>query len=215
MAIPVIEVIKRASDILQDDQHVRWTVPELLRWINDAAREVVLYRPSSHAVTNVIALKSGTYQEIPVGGTQLLDVIRNMGTDGKRPGSVVRRTDRSLLSDQDPNWHSMSPGNAIYHYTVDDRNPKGFYVWPAAREGMHVEMLYASLPDAVMTDKGVLDMGQEYMNPIVSYVVFRAFGKDSEYAQGGVAAAHYQAFATSMGISGQSAASESANTESV
>lgn len=215
MPIPVSELTSRASDIIQDVLNVRWPVEELLRWINDGAREVILYRPSAHAVTKTLPLKSGTYQEIPEGGVQLLDVIRNMGTDGTRPGIAVRRTDRNLLSDQDPNWHSSSPGSAIYHYTVEDRNPKGFYVWPAARAGMQVEMLYACLPDAVTSIEQTLDMGAEYINPIVSYVVYRCFSKDSEYSQGGVAAAHYQAFATAMGVSGQSAASESPNTESV
>lgn len=215
MGINASEIIIRAADVLQDTEHVRWTVDELLRWINDAAREIIMYRPSAHSVTKVVPLKSGTYQEIPGDGVQLLDVIRNMGSDGARAGSVIRRTDRNLLSDQDPGWHHTSPGSAVYHYTFDDRNPKGFYVWPAAREGLHVEMLYASLPPGVVNQDDELDMGGEYVNPIVSYVAFRAFSKDSEYSQGSIAAAHYQAFATSMGVSGKSSASESANTESV
>lgn len=215
MAIPASDILLRAADVLQDTDHVRWSTDELLRWVNDAAREVILYRPSAHSVTEVVSLKAGTYQEIPDGGVQLLDVIRNMGMDGNRPGTVIRHTDRSLLSDQNPEWHRSSPGSSIYHYTFDDRNPKGFYVWPAAREGLQVEMLYSCLPAEVTSDTDTLDMGREYINPIVSYVVYRAFCKDSEYAQGNVAAAHYQAFATTMGISGQSEGSESANTGSV
>lgn len=212
MAIPASDLIARAGDVLQDVDHIRWTVPELLRWFNDAAREVIIYRPSAHAETLVIPLRAGTYQEIPIGGVQLLDVTRNMGAAGSTPGVAVRHTDRQLLSDQDPYWNSARPAKSgVLHYSMDDRNPKGFYVWPQASEGWHVEALITTLPAELVDESGSLDMGAEYINALVSYTAFRAFSKDDEYANGTVAAAHYQAFATSMGATIQAATAQSAN----
>ena len=42
-------LISRIQDILQDTTSVRWSEAELLRYINDAQREVVNLRPDSAA----------------------------------------------------------------------------------------------------------------------------------------------------------------------
>lgn len=51
MPIPAAEIIRRVGAILQDEDHVRWTVPELLEWINDGARETIVRRPAARAMT--------------------------------------------------------------------------------------------------------------------------------------------------------------------
>ena len=44
-------LISRIQDILQDTTSIRWPEAELLRYINDAQREVCNLRPESTAVT--------------------------------------------------------------------------------------------------------------------------------------------------------------------
>ncbi|MGX0136348.1 phage adaptor protein [Cupriavidus metallidurans] len=215
MPIAATELISRAADIVQDVANVRWTVAEWLRWANDAARETIIRRPAARSVTVVLTLLAGAKQGIPANGVELLDVTRNMGADGVTAGRIVRRVDRQLLDDQNPDWHAMRPAGKIKHYTFDERAPKTFYCYPPAVAGTKVEALFSELPPAIAASTDELDMGAEYINVLVHYMVFRAFSKDSEFANGAVAAAHYQAFADAVGINNETTTANSPNQNSV
>lgn len=215
MPILAAELISRAGEILQDEEHIRWTVPELLRWVNDGARETILRRPAARSVTQALALAAGTKQAIPAMGVQLLDVVRNLGMDGLTPGRAVRRIDRQLLDDQMPDWHMTKKAAKIKHFTFEDRAPKDFYVYPPAVAGTQVEVLYSELPPTITQDGEALDLGAEYLNALVSYMVYRALSKDSEFANGNVATLHYQAFINAVGDSSDKATANSPNANSV
>lgn len=215
MPIAAADIISRVGQILLDEDHIRWQVPELLQWINDAASEIIVRRPGARAISRPLALSDGTRQSLPVQGVQLLDVVRNLGMDGLTPGRVVRRIDRQLLDDQQPDWHADRKVKAIKHYTFDDRAPKEFYVYPPAVEGAQVEALYSELPPTVTDISDDLDLGPEYLTPVLSYVAYRAFLKDSEFANGNVATLHYQAFNDAMQNSVGNAVQNSPNTNSV
>lgn len=198
MTIPVADIDLRLSAILNDEDRLRWPLDERLAWINDAAAEIVLVRPAAGAKTADIELVEGVYQTVPDGGLQVLDVIRNLKADGK-PGRPISRTDRSLLDEQEPSWYEKRPGDVVKHYTYDDRNPKAFYVYPPVKTGVTVETLYAAPPPEVAAIEDELQMDRTYIGPVVSYVLYRALAKDSEYANGVVAAAHLQAFNAAIG----------------
>ncbi|SEH89736.1 DUF6682 family protein [Paraburkholderia hospita] len=208
MPILAADLITRAGEILLDEEHLRWKVPELLNWINDAARETIVHRPASGSISAALVLGAGTLQALPANAVELLDVVRNLGADGTTPGRSIRRVDRQLLDDQDPDWHSARAKNVIKHYTFDERAPSTFYVYPPAVAGTKVEAMYSRLPPDVAAEGDSLDMSPEYINALVSYIVFRAMSKDSEYANGQTAALHYQAF---LGLVGDQAAQATAN----
>lgn len=211
MPIAASELISRTSDVLQDTAHTRWPVAELLRWANDAARETILRRPAARAVRGNVTLVAGAAQALPAGGIELLDVVRNMGTSGTTPGRAVRRVERRLLDDQNPDWYSMKPSGVAKHFTFDERAPNVFYIYPPMLTGVKVEALYSELPPALTAEGDTLDMGAEYINVLVSYMVFRALSKDSEFADGTVAAAHYQAFVDAVSDNNQTTTANSPN----
>lgn len=215
MPIAAADLISRAGEILQDEDHIRWEVPELLRWINDAARETIVRRPAARSVAKVLALAAGTRQELPVGGVELLDVVRNIAPDGVTPGRAVRRIDRQLLDDQNPDWHTARPSSKVKHFTFDERAPRIFYVYPPAAAGTKVETLHSELPPEVKAEADTLDMGAEYINVLVSYMVYRALSKDSEFANGTVAALHYQSFIDAVTDNNQQTTANSPNANSV
>jgi hypothetical protein len=129
------EIISRAGVLLSDEQHVRWTLPELCDWINEGLRAIVLAKPSAFSKTVVLALGSGTHQTVPTTGNpiplMLISVTRNIiytppvsdivpppppppppapGTivdvkDPRKSGRTIRRADRSILDSLMPNWH--------------------------------------------------------------------------------------------------------------
>lgn len=215
MAIAVSDLVSRAGYVLQDEGYVRWTVPELIAWINDGAAATITVKPSARSSFKVISLAEGTFQQIPDDGVRLLDVTRNIKADGVSPGRAIRLVDRQLLDDQNPDWHQARKSSTVKHYTFDDRASSEFYVYPPALVGSKVEILYAQLPPAVTSQTDTLDMSREYVDPLVSYVCYRALSKDSEFANGNVATLHYQAFATALGAATQSSAQSSPNQNSV
>lgn len=215
MAIAVADLISRTGHILQDEDNVRWEVPELIEWINDAARETIVRRPAAGAVTAVLTLVAGTKQSLPPAGIEFLDLIRNMASDGVTPGRSVRRVDRQLLDDQMPDWHTARAAACVRHFTYDERAPQTFYVYPPAKDGIKVEALYSQQPTAVTQATDTLEMQNEYQNVLVEYVVYRALSKDSEYANGTVAALHYQAFSDAVSGGSAQTTANSPNANSV
>ena len=207
MPIPAQSIIRRCVETLQDNTSIRWPVSELVRYLNDAQREVILYRPDA-AVTNAsVPLVTGSRQNLPVGGTKLVEVVRNSaGT--KR---AVRMVNREILDAQLPGWHAQTGVTEILHYMYDPREPRVFYVYPpAAATGAAVDLSYASMPadiaepaegalyTAVTGNLGIPDI---YGNAVQDYVLYRAYTKDSEYAGNAARAqAHYGAFANALGV---------------
>lgn len=193
MPISVADIDARVGETLNDVDSIRWTLEERLNWINDAAAEIVLSRPAAGVRAEAVYLQEGSYHQIPSNGLLLLNVIRNLKQDGS-PGRAVSLTDRSLLDSQDPGWYERKPAKAIKHYCFDDRDPKSFYSYPPAAGGTQVEILYSAPPELVYSLDDQLDLDRAYMGPVVSYTLYRALAKDAEYANGVLAAAHFEAF---------------------
>lgn len=208
MGIPVSEILEKAATVLNDSDFVRWTKDELIGWINDGATEIVVRRPSAHAITVPFALAAGVLQALPAEGIELLDIPATVD------GYPVRRTDRQLLDDQFPGWRRAKAGRTK-HYTYDERTSTTFYVYPAAVAGAEVELFYSAPPAAVATDADTLDLDRVYLSPLVSFILYRALAKDSEFANGQIAAAHYQAFEAALGTQNETAAAVSPNVSSV
>lgn len=208
MTIPVSDILSKVSIVLNDEDFVRWTKAELIGWLNDAAAEVVIRRPSAHAITAQVPLLVGAYQTMPAGAIQLMDI------PATGEGWPVRRIDRQLLDDTLPGWRRMKPGRTK-HYAYDDRTSTAFYVYPPAPAGAKVEMLYSTAPAPVTSEAGSLDLDRVYTSPLISFVLYRALAKDSEYANGQLAAAHYGAFNDVLGAQNESSAAVSPNVGSL
>jgi hypothetical protein len=74
------DIIIRAGIVLHDTTKVRWQETELLKWLNDAQNEVVLFRPDASVETRSIRLVGGTRQSIPTG-TEDVRTANQIATD--------------------------------------------------------------------------------------------------------------------------------------
>ncbi len=200
-------LIDRVNDTLQDTTNVRWPTVELLRYLNDGQREVVLLRPDASVSTQAVQLTANdTRQSLPSTGIRLLDMTRNMGTNGSTPGSAIRLISREVLDTQIPTWHSETGQTAVKHYMFDPRSPRIYYVYPRvhATTQVWVELIYSSAPTDVATLAGTITLDDIYANALVDFILYRAYGKDAEYAaNAGYAQQRYQSFITSLGLKGQ------------
>lgn len=205
MPISAQSIIRRAVETMQDNTSVRWPVAELVRYLNDGQREVVLYRPDSMVTNATVALVAGAKQAVPTNGSKLIDVIRN--TAGTKRS--VRMTVRNILDTQSPNWYNLTGVTEILHYMYDARDPKVFYVYPpAASTGASVEIVYSAYPTDITEPAdgavysavtGNISLPDIYGNVLADYILYRAYTKDSEYAGNAQRAqAHYAAFQAAL-----------------
>lgn len=198
--ISVSSVIAKVQTILQDTTGIRWPDTELLGWLNDAQREIVLYKPNAFVKNLAVKLATGTKQALPADGVQLIDVVRNMGTDGITPGRSIRITMREVLDSQVPTWHSDTPAAVVKHYTYSLLDPRNFYVYPpqpATNQG-YVELVYGASPtDATLN--GTITLDDIYQTIMVDYCLYRAYSKDTEFAaDANRATAHQNAYIAAL-----------------
>jgi hypothetical protein len=208
-------LISRIQDTLQDTTGVRWTEAELLRYINDAQREVVNFKPAAAADHSNVQLATGTEQSIPDVAMCLIKVVRNMSaTGGSATGKkAIRLVDEDILNSIEPNWHDptvtgdAAHGSVIKHYIYDPDDPRRFYVYPGVKSGLnaYVELVTARNPTDLSSTSSTIYIDDVYGNALVDYVLYRCYMKDAEFAGNAQrAGSHYQLFMASVSGGGQS-----------
>lgn len=191
--ITTTSVIAKVQTILHDTTGIRWPDAELLGWLNDGQREIVLYKPNAYVKTATTALVSGTKQTLPSDGVQLIDVVRNV------PGRAIRIAMREILDSITPNWHGAAAATEVVHYMYSMLNPKIYYVYPPNNGAGSVELVYGAAPNDA-TSNGTITVDDIYMTVLIDYMLYRAYSKDSEFsADPNRAAAHQQAYLASLG----------------
>ena len=188
MSVSVQSVIDRVQVTLQDTTGVRWPVAnELVLWVNDAQREIALFKPDASAQNETITL--------------VLGVVRNMSAASGGTGArSIRLVEREVLDAQTPTWHDpTSTGDAAHsavvkHYVYDDSNPRNFYVYPGVSGNAYVEIIYSGNPSTVAQADN-LTVPDIYANSVYNYVLYSCYMKDAEYTGNSQRAGnHYQLF---------------------
>jgi len=194
-------IIDKVRIILQDPDAVRWNADELLGWLNDGQREIVLLKPEANTSSfdTDLTTVGETRFSIPSDGVSLVEVVRNQ-TGNKR---AIRLIDRAFLDAQNPDWHTGNSTAEIKYYMVDPRNPREFLVSPPSDGSAIVEIIYTSNPAEVVAD-GDIGIDAIYANALVDYISYRAYSKDADHAANGQRAiAAYGTFLQSLGLQTQ------------
>lgn len=207
-------VIKKAAILLQDTAGIRWKAGELVGWLNDGQREVVMYRPDANARIATGTLAPGVRQDMStmtgvanLKPAKLIDVVRNVAATSAM--NSIRQIERTILDNAVPGWTSADQSIDIVHFMYDPRTPLQFLVYPPALSGALVEIVISAFPDDVTTPTGDdytavtgnIGVSDTYANALLDYVMFRAYLKDSEFTGDATrAVAHYQAFGNAIGV---------------
>jgi hypothetical protein len=211
MAIVAQSLVDKVRLILQETTPggMRWKDPEMLGWINDAQREIVLVKPNTGARNVNIPLVAGTLQTIPTDGVGLLKAVRNVSgsanTVADVPGRAIRISETEILDAENPDWHFSDPDLTVLHYMFDEDDPIHFFVYPPqpATPG-HLNIVYAASPIELTLLAENISIRDIYANQVVDYVLFRCYLKDASYAGNEQRANnHYQLFRESLGLKAQ------------
>lgn len=209
------DIMVRAGVLLQDEEHTRWPLRELVTWLNEGQNAIVLAKPSACSGTAPLQMVRGTLQSLPEGHLALLDVTRNLLGDGQNPangGRVIRIAKRELIDSQDPYWHDNSKvrfRREVRQAIFDEQSPRQFYVYPGNDGSGFVEAVTGRAPTPVVATGDEDDIASynvpiglpaPYDGPLVDYIVSRSYAKDATTGNPALATAHYQAFAGAVGI---------------
>lgn len=204
--ITASNLFERASIILHDTEATRrWPHDtELLLWLNDGQREAARLKPDVYTQKEARQLSEGTRQPLPDGAFYLVDIPRNMGTDGLTPGRKITPVERWVLDELRPDWHTEEKKTEILHYTFDARNPDYFFVWPPSDGQGYVEALFSAPPTDLGMVEDTISIDDKYAGVLLEFILYRAFLKDADYAGSAErAGGHYQNFLGLLGMHGQ------------
>ncbi len=205
MTVTAQSIIRRATDLLQDQTSVRWPANELVRWLNDAQRTIAKVRPDSMNTTTTMTLAAGTRQDLDSGSlspspSKLIEITRNMAATSAK--KAVRLVPRQILDAQTPGWHALAGSVDILHYMFDPRDPKTFYVYPPATTLAQLEVMYSAYPTDITEPAdgalysavtGDISLPDLYADDLLNLVLYRAYSKDFEGAGNEQRAASYLA----------------------
>lgn len=188
------DIVTRARIALNDADGTRWPDAEFVPIINDACLYVVLHRPDAAMVSAPFACVAGTRQTLETlspDPLRFIDVERN--EDG---GRAIRHCTREELDVADPDWHQASATTRVTNYVFDNRDPLAFYLYPAPKSGHRVRVRYAQLPVKLASTGDLatvtLTPSDVFIDPVLNYVLFRLYAKDSDYSQNAQLAALYR-----------------------
>lgn len=199
--VTVDTILSRCNTLLNDKIWARWPKQELLDYYNDAVRAIVLMRPDANAADVDFTCVAGTKQLLPPNALKLIDVVRNDS------GRVIRYIDRAALDDNYPDWHISAGAADAAAYTYDDRDTKVFYLYPGVVASAKINLVYSVAPQAKTLTQvddavspAIADLDDIYINPIIDFILYRAYSKDADYvANSNRAVSHYNAFSQQLG----------------
>lgn len=198
------DVIKKAQRRLVDLNALSWPMDELLDFLNEAQRAVVVLRPDAKSDVVEYTLQAGTRQTLPAGSVRLLDVRCNVD------GPSCTYVERSNMDSYSRSWRTATANAEVRHWMYDDRVPQEFDVYPPqpASSFGAVELVRSLLPtDCTLSGvnggsvDSTIDVSDVFEMALQDYLVYRCYSKDSTYtAPGGKADQAYQKYLQGLGF---------------
>lgn len=202
MSIQASVITNEAAIQLVDEDHVTWSLAKLLGFLNEALRATALVKPDLVVKQVPVTLAAGVLQSIPADGIALIDIKRNtIGTQ-----RVISEVDQQLIDEVQRFWPAGTAQATVEHYTTSVATPRQFDVYPPNNGTGQVLMVYGAVPTEVTSASDVLDVLEIYQQPLVQYVVSRAYAANTKRQDLTKEANAKQAWAQAIGAKSQAQA---------
>lgn len=202
MAILASDIVAELGKQLNDINQVTWTDESIAEYINSAQQMIVSIRPDAYSIVTTMQLAAGTKQSLPAGATRLLNVKRNMGTDGLTPGRAVISSEMESLDLFNFNWHFATQESVIKNFSYNEKSPMTFYVDPPSDGLGWIELSVARVPVTITSPTALQNLSVEdiYYNHVIQWCMFRAYSIEIDSVSSQQRAGyHYQNFMDMMG----------------
>lgn len=184
----VQEIFDEARRIIHDEDaaNYRWSDAELLDYLNAGMRQIVSLLPEANTVETIedTGTSRVARQVLPAGGIKFIRVGRNYADDGVTPQGTVRYVEKDVLDTYDPDWEYVTSQvdgpNYFQHFCHDKREPLVYYLFPPpVADNKRYAAVYSAIPTEMTAVGNTYPLRDEYINPVVMYLVYRALTKES------------------------------------
>ena len=189
------DILTPARGTLLDASAVAWSDAELLGYLNEGIRETVLVKPDVYPVRGALALAAGIVQVLPADGVVLIDITHNVAS-----GRVVTVTDLALLQEANRFYPAATQQAEVENFATDPRDPRRYIVFPPNNAAGSVYAVYGGTPAGLATTGDTFPLTDVYQPPLISYVLSRAYAKNSKRQDLTKAAAYRQQWAQGLGM---------------
>ena len=177
MTVPVQTILDNAAKVLSDISYDRYTVDDLLAWLNEGIQRTVALKPDSTATTSAMTPVTGTRQTIPANGNQLIKVTHNVVAGN--PDQALNLVDIDTLNAFRPSWHIDPPADLANEYCQIENDPKSFYVYPPSTAVNDLEIVYSTLPAEVGQGDDI-PLDDVFAPALTDYVVARSLATETD-----------------------------------
>jgi hypothetical protein len=183
------EIIAKVGILVSDVGHTLWTETELLGWINEGQKEIVILKPDACVAFKEFNLVSGSKQDVPEEALGFVRVVRNVN------GNTIKPIRLDILDAAIPDWHKAT-GEPKY-FALHPENRKIFYVYPSSVGT--VEITYPTTPAHALSVNDQLGLDDIYEASLIDYAIYRSFlkEKDSDVTK---STAYYNKFLATLGV---------------
>ena len=193
-------IIDTVEGILQDTDNDRWSAADHLGYLNSIQRLIVYLKPNAYVVNEAVVCVAGTKQSIPSDGVQLINIVRNMGTDGTTPGRAVVKGDLDQFNVIERDWHSAEASATAELFFFDEQDPKNFYVYPPQPTSSfgYLEQVYSKSPADVASDEAIT-LDDTYEDVIKNGMLYLAYARETDPDSQNQSRSYFDLFATQLG----------------
>lgn len=206
------EIIDRFRSIIIDEGDTDFSDTEALFLYNQANRRIIALRPHAYTRIESFQLVAGSKQMIPSDGLKVVNIIRNMGTDGTTAGNAIRPTNGGVMAAVVPGYSAETQQAEVWDWWPVDDFPEQFYVDPPNDGTGYVECEYAKLPPDTVYDSGgsweseTLPLSAWYNESVLLGMLYMAYDDDTDIpGNTPKSAKYYTRFLHSLGVGIQTA----------
>jgi len=189
------DVIDDVRQLVQDTNSAayRYTDAELLGFVNQTIKRVIILRPDLFSSITAIATTPNTViQVMPSDSLRLVELysIQN--------GNVLTEVNRESLDQSYPAWVS-DPAGTPYNYMRHIRNPNRYFLYPRPVTGIVITGEYVQIPADYAINAAIAALPDAYLPTLVDGTVFLAESIDDEHANSGRAKLFLDSFTAALG----------------
>jgi len=207
LSFTALNYIEDAAELYSDTAYDRISTTTWIKYLNAALRTLVLVRPDAGAVTESVQLVSGIKQSIPTAALRLLDIPRNMGSDGSTAGKIITPSKRKHIDYSNLLWPQDTGETYIENFSHDPNTPDIFYVTPPviSTTDVYVEMSSSQLPTTITATGDSVSTNDIYFEPVVQYMLYKAYAADDEGVEFQKAEAMFNKFLNLLNVEAKAA----------
>ena len=186
----VASVLSRARRQLHDATEARWTDGDLLDYLNEGQRQIVILLPEANTILFEHPLSPGAKQQIPDTYHALIDVQCNIvsGEEGRTVSEVMR----TELDAADPNWRTGTRTDTVEHFARIEHAPRDFVVYPPCTGSSTLLVAASQVPNTVGT-ADVLSLPRAFESALLHFVCYRCLEEDRESEPSAALASYHEA----------------------